>query len=422
MAACAARYVGQGGRAAEAGFKSSAGAPGAGLAAAAAGEGGSAARSGGRAPARRGRAPQQQQPREGRQGCQNRLGPVCRGVSSVVVSRGRPRAPGPGAHGPHKAGAATPSECPHGAAPAPPERCIAAPSPWHRLSPAHLAQPPTGDRAGTPERRTLSCSAHLARDRLRPRPAPTQAAAWPDSAASVPPARHPMGVLWRMCSRMVRPAPPCRSGTRQRHRAQHTVLHDQPCRLARARSAPPTSPSMWPTSPCSGDAHAARGGPAALQRPPRARRRLLQGGRASYQADVCGWISSRGRPARRRACRAAERVDHGRRSASPSWCVGELPERQGGHGGGISGAGGRGREGRASELRSDGEGAHTAPHGRLTSWYRVGNGPTAHGCRRSELVPLARPPARRSCEAGRQSSAASRGLGSEQTPHSRAPG
>ena len=55
---------------------------------------------------------------------------------------------------------------------------------------------------------------------------------------------------------------------------------------------------------------------------------------------------SRGRPARRRACRAAERVDHGRRSASPSWCVGELPA--GGHGGGISGAGGRGREGRAS--------------------------------------------------------------------------
>ena len=165
---------------------------------------------------------------------------------------------------------------------------------------------------------------------------------------------------------------------------------------------------MWPTSPCSGDAHAARGGPAALQRPPRARRRLLQGGRASYQADVCGWISSRGRPARRRACRAAERVDHGRRSASPSWCVGELPA--GGHGGGISGAGGRGREGRASELRSEGEGAHTAPHGRLTSCYQVGNGPTAHGCRGSELVPLARPPARRSCEAGRQSGAASRAL------------
>jgi len=62
--------------------------------------------------------------------------------------------------------------------------------------------------------------------------------------------------------------------------------------------------------------------------------------------------------------------------------------------------GGAERAGRA--VRSDGEGAHIAPHGRLTSWYRVGNGPTAHGCRRSEPVPLARPPARRSCEAGRQ--------------------
>ena len=122
--------------------------------------------------------------------------------------------------------------------------------------------------------------------------------------------------------------------------------------------------------------------------------------------------------------RAAERVDHGRRSASPSWCVGDLPARQEGHGGGIGGAGGRGREGRASGVRSDGEGAHTAPHGRLTSWYRVGNSPTAHGCRRSELVPLARPPARRSCEAGGQSGAASRALAwaANKAPHSRAPG
>ena len=122
--------------------------------------------------------------------------------------------------------------------------------------------------------------------------------------------------------------------------------------------------------------------------------------------------------------RAAERVDHGRRSASPSWCIGDLPERQKGDGGGISGAGGRGREGRASGLRSDSEGAHTAPHGRLTSCYRVGNG--HNGARLPRVgARAASPPARpRSCEAGRQSGAASRALAwaANKAPHSRAPG
>ena len=72
---------------------------------------------------------------------------------------------------------------------------------------------PVAEPAAPPARRRRR------RRRPGPRPAPTQAAAWPDSAASVPPARHPMGALWRICSWMVRPAPPCRSGTRQRHRS-----------------------------------------------------------------------------------------------------------------------------------------------------------------------------------------------------------
>jgi len=260
----------------------------------------------------------------------------------------------------------------------------------------------------------------------RPRPAPTQAAAW----RALPLQCRPHGTRWvrhRGSARGWYAPALCRSGTRQRHRSVTPKRNTLSCttslavwrahearrrhrpRCGRRRRAPATPTPLVAGLPPS---HA----------PLRARQGLLQGRRP----PPAGPTSAAGprAAADRRARRAAERVDHGRRSASPSWCVGDLPERQKGDGGGISGAGGRGREGRASGLRSDGEGAHTAPNGRLTSWYRVVNGPTAHGCRGSKLAPLARPPARRSCEAGRQSGAASRALAwaANKAPHSRAPG
>ena len=211
----------------------------------------------------------------------------------------------------------------------------------------------------------------------RPRPAPTQAAAW----TALPLQCRPHGARWvrhRGSARGWYAPALCRSGTRQGHRSVTPKRNTLSCtttslavcrahearrrhrpRCGRRRRAPATPTPLVAGLPPS---HA----------PPRARQGLLQGRRP----PPAGPTSAAGprAAADRRARRAAEHLDHGCRSASPSRCVRDMPERQKGDGGGISGAGGRGREGRASGLRSDGEGAHTAPNGRLTSCYRVGNG------------------------------------------------